>query len=98
MKWQRARILLTVRSHFAGEEVWVRLGPPIVKKNTMTTPDGHGGAPGLPQPLYESNRLTAEGHPVYIRSRAAELLARGPEDFADDVALVPWPGAKTTDA
>lgn len=85
MKYQRARLIETdmtgeVR---AGYELWVVVGKPTMQAARIVGM----GIIDAPELRYETGLRSPAGRRSVIPARVVELLARGPEDFADDVPL-----------
>jgi len=90
-KWQRARIIKDNSSRMGsptvvGREVWMLTERPhqivgVAVEDHMTY---------RIQNAVHSQIIDSDGRPVAMGSDYIELLARGPEDFADEVPLVKW--------
>jgi hypothetical protein len=85
--WQRAKIIsrksLDLGSH--GRTTWVEMGPPELRTKVRGIYSGKlsGGD------CYRTNRYLADTlRIVWVKADAVELLARGPEDFADEVERI----------
>lgn len=88
-RWQRARFIGSVNPFVAyGAEIWVALGPPQFDAQLIN--DRGEGAQGL---VYDTHLIAPASNPVWpgksapivVGQRSVELLARGPEDFAEHV-------------
>ncbi len=98
MSWQRARFLPADGPVPAGTLLWVR-GKPVVRDwlsralDALVPQAGGVGGDGEAELVYETHYLPP--HPLAqaldVRADAVELLARGPEDFAEEVEREPWP-------
>ena len=84
-KWQRARYLNIERHpECVGRELWVLIGEPFISRAPLI------GSNKLTEPelCVWSNQVESNGLRLTERSADIELLARGPEDFADEVEIV----------
>lgn len=87
-KWQRAMVRLRNRpsSNLYGKEIWVEVGEP--KRIIIITAAGETGFI-----IGNSTNLGSweEGEVrMCLGYKEMEWLARGPEDFADDVPIIPY--------
>lgn len=87
--WQRARALEWAQ---AGESliVWVRLAPPAFGLTGLTDASGRPTGRYEVCAHYETNIVGPLSITFVLAANKAELLARGPDDFAEDVPLVKW--------
>jgi hypothetical protein len=85
-KWQKA--ILKAAKYFEfmiGQEIWCRMSRPFFTKGI-----GVKGDP-VRAMVYYSNLLAWDSDvQLQVPKEIVELLARGPEDFAEDVPLIPY--------
>ena len=90
-KWQKVLVkrqeARAARSNLNGREVWMIVGRP--QKICVEDLNGNNGYV-IGNMVNLGGWDDNQGREIFLDHREIEFLARGPEDFADDVPLVPF--------
>src|SRR5258708_6646232 len=85
-KWQKARILSCAIEEWShGAEIWCKIEPPHIEASPMSPDLDEYDRPGL---TYWINLYGLRNAQLVIRAHVVELLARSPDDFAEEVEMI----------